>query len=253
MSLINRSQLLMTISILSSVVASLSGCGLSNIANRETNPTIQDTFDHWPWPFTARAVNTFSTTASRRVVIVSVNHRNSAMGVEDLLICAEPPPDIGEAFASALASELKAAVKEPKSGITGELSGQYGRAVSTQIAPLLYRTQGLQFLRDGLHSLCIDKMNGWIEDQLPANPSPITNSNYREVKTLLINKAAQLILEELPRMAQTQTEFYKHVKAGIAPEELKAIADIVKPVPAATTTTTTSTPSATTTTTSPNK
>ena len=61
---------------------------------------------------------------------------------------------------------------------------------------------------------------------------------YRVVKEHLIHEAALLIMKELPIMEKTQIEFYKNVKAGISFEDMKKMADIVKPVP----TTTTSTP-----------
>jgi len=286
MKLTNRSpQLLMTISILVSLGASLSGCGVSYFASREDNPSIQDNFNRGTGffydLFPTRTVNTFATTASRRVIIVAED-RDAQQG-QRLEVCAEPPPDVGEAFASALTTGLKAAVKEPKSGITAEGARNYASATTTQIAPLLYRTQGLQFLRDGLHSLCVDRMNGWfngLADKSDAtkavtrrtgqNPKAqrVNNTNeskstaelenkitqdatsYIALKSQLINASAELILKELPNMLEAQKEFYKDVKAGITPEQLQKIADIVKPVPA--TTTTTSTPSATTTTTTPN-
>jgi len=261
--------LLMQVSLLAAIAVSLHGCATNPIGggDRDRNPTIQDTFTRVPF-FSVRTLNTFATTASRRVVIVSedsVNptdeekknnqekgffYRLSARFFLDednkrLFVCAEPPPDVGEAVASSVASGLKAAAKEPKSGITAELSDQYARTIATQIAPLLYRTQGVQFYRDGLHSLCIDRMNGWL------GKDPETSAAaYQKLKDALRIEAAKLIRDELPVMKDVQMEFFKNVKAGFKIEDVKSLADIVKPVPA--TTTTTSTPTSTTTTTTPN-
>ena len=144
------------------MAASLDGCGTSTWSQRDTNPSIQDevytTSFLSRWFGNPRSINTFATTASRRIVIVAENPH----GKGDILACSEPPPDVGETFASAVADGFKIAAQDPKSGITGELANQYARAVATQIAPLLYRTQGLQVYRDGLPSLCIDKLNRWL-------------------------------------------------------------------------------------------
>lgn len=231
--------------ILTSFAVTLSGCGISWFAHRDTNPTIQDVFTRPLFDTSGRVVNTFATTASRRVVIVSEDISREKKF--QFLVCAEPPPDVGEAFASSIFNELKLAAKEPQSGITAELSDQYARAASTHIAPLLYRTQGLQFYRDGLHSLCIDMMNGWLDGNEKGSNPP--TSTYQAAKKHLIHEAALLILQELPIMERTQIEFYKNARAGIGLEDMKKMADIVKPVPA---TTTTSTANSTTTTTVPN-
>ena len=90
-----------------------------------------------------RSTNVFATTAGRRLIIVTQSK-------DGLLTCAEPPPDVSEAFASTIAAGLRAAgAAASASGekLSAELAAQYGRAVATQIAPLLYRTQGLQLYR----------------------------------------------------------------------------------------------------------
>ena len=134
---------------------------------------------------------------------------------------------------------MKIAAGKASSGTTAEASNQYAQAVATQIAPLIYRTQGLQFYRDGLHSLCIDRMNDWMP----------TKEDYLKQKQYLLDQAVALIKQELPIMGEAQKAFYQNVKAGEGIEVLQKMADIVKPIPA--TTTTTSTPTATTTTTVP--
>ncbi len=199
--------------IIATFAASLSGCGISLFASRDTNPSIQDgtVAPHW-WPWNRTILNTFATTASRRLVIAKYDNDGDV-----LITCAEPPPDVGEAFASAVASGLQAAgtVTHPSGEkITAEVATQYGRAVATQIAPLLYRTQGLQLYRDSTYKLCIDRMNGWI-----------TQETYDQERADMFSGAASLIEKELPYMEKAITVFYTNVKAG---EAKVNVDDIVK-------------------------
>lgn len=190
-------------------VISISGCGLSALAFRDTNPVIQD--HATPALLSFRRTNVFATTASRRLAIVTEDSKGN------LLTCAEPPPDVGEAFASAIAAGLQAAgTATHTSGekISAELATQYGRAVATQIAPLLYRTQGLQLYRDSMYKLCIDRMNGWIDQ-----------THYDSEKKGKFEEAMKLINAELPIMGKAIETFYTNVKAG---EAKVNVDDIVK-------------------------
>lgn len=116
---------------------------------------------------------------------------------------------MGESFASEIAAGLKAAgsVTPPAGGtaITAELAGQYARAVATQIAPLVYRTQGLQLYRDSIYKLCIDRMNGWVKPE-----------QYDEVRKFNYINAIELIQVELPLMQETVKTYYEKVRAGEA-------------------------------------
>ncbi|MDO8845577.1 hypothetical protein [Methylicorpusculum sp.] len=206
----------------------LSGCGISWIANRDTNPIIQD----WSvaphiLPWNSTMLNTFSTTASRRMVLA----KYEATG-DTLLTCAEPPPDVGEAFASAVANTLTA--KAPIEGVPVEVSNAYSRAVSTQIASLIYRTQGLQLYRDAIHNLCVDRMNGWVvgkvkkDHPLPqteplANLPVIDENSYESLRLHYFNQSVALIQAELNNIKEVGT-----IKAGETPTLEKAIDSAIK-------------------------
>lgn len=190
---------------------SMIGCGFSWMASRDTNPVIQD----YTTPNLIRptSVNIFATTASRRLAVVKENKNKDSFET-----CAEPSPDVGEVFADAIAAGLKAsATVTPVSGGsgTGELAAQFGRAVATQIAPLLYRTQGLQLYRDAIYKLCIDRMNGWI-----TNPT-----EYDKERNEKFKQAVELIKAELPTMEKAAEAFYANAKAGNAQVNVN---DIVK-------------------------
>jgi hypothetical protein len=194
--------------------ASISGCGTSFLASRDTNPVIQDYATTNLTSFNRAVV--FATTASRRLAIVAED--KDALG--KVVTCAEPPPDVGEAFASAIAAGLQAAGSTtPATGTktSVDVAGQYGRSVATQIAPLIYRTQGLQLYRDSIYKLCIDRMNNWIKED-----SYNSESKYR------FDEAIKLIEKELPLMEKTANAFYENVKAGDAKVKVDDVVSILE-------------------------
>ena len=119
---------------------------------------------------------------------------------------------------SAIADGFKITANDPHSGITPTLSNQYARAVATQIAPLLYRTQGLQVYRDGLHSLCIDKMNGWLGGH-------DKETTYITEKRYLMDEAIKLIQAEFKIMETVQAALKQNAKAGTGINAPQALAD----------------------------
>lgn len=166
---------------------SISGCGASLLSSRATNPVIEDYTGNWLRRlFTGEAASTFSTTASRRVVVVKEFN-------DQMNFCSEPFPDVGESFVSNMADALKLSAEGK--GITGSLLNDYSKSVTTQIAPLIRRTQGLQLYRDAMHNLCIDRINGWGE------------ANYETLRKHYFDQSAQLIKEELPSLLEMQKAF----------------------------------------------
>ena len=195
--------------VLTSCAVSMIGCGFSWVASRDTNPVIQDYTT--PSLVKSTSVNIFATTASRRLAVVKESK-------DSFETCAEPSPDVAEVFADAIAAGLKAsATVTPVSGGsgTGELAAEFGRAVATQIAPLLYRTQGLQLYRDAIYKLCIDKMNGWVGNL----------GEYEKERNEKFKQAVELIKAELPTMEKSAEAFYTNVKAGNAQVN---VTDIIK-------------------------
>jgi len=190
------------------------GCGASFIASRDTNPVIQDYATTSLFSFDRSVV--FATTASRRLAVIAAD-KNAA---GKILTCAEPPPDVGEAFASAVAAGLQAAGSvTPATGtkVSADVAAQYGRSVATQIAPLLYRTQGLQLYRDSIYKLCIDRMNGWISEQ-----------QYHSERKVRFDTAVELIKAELPLMQETAKSYYMNVKAGEAKVNVEDVVRILE-------------------------
>ncbi len=155
-------------------VAALTGCGL--FSSPRESPVIEERITDWG----LRKVGVLATTAERRAVIVKVPER---------LLCAEPPPDVGEAVAAAFSAFLEAKGSElPVEGKIGASS-----AVSTAITQLTYRTQGLQLYRDGSFFLCNMYMNGVIDQP-----------TYEAARKELLAASIKLIELEVPRIADVK-------------------------------------------------
>ncbi len=155
-------------------------------------------------------------------------------------LCAEPPPDVGETFASLISDATKLAATEPKTGVNGTLSNDYARAVTTQISPLLYRTNALQIYREAVHGLCVDAMNGKYPDI----------ADYNEKKINLFDKTIELLKIEIPLVVNAQTAFFQNQgNTGITADKIQALVGLVKNLSP---TTITATPSGTSIITSPN-
>lgn len=213
-------------------IATLAGCGTTILSHRDTNPVIEDHAK-----ISSDKTNVFATTASRRLAFITMTKNSEGKGNQ--VICSEPPPDVGEAFASAIAAGLSGAVtaiNETGQKVSGELAAQYGRAVATQIAPLLYRSQGLQLYRDAMYKLCIDKMNGWLpnkEGKIKVGDQEIEYKNvieYYDLKSMQIfDSVANLIDAEIKNvMKEATAAFYLNVKAGDAKVNVEDIVKILQ-------------------------
>lgn len=203
------------------LIISISGCSTT----RETDPLIVD--DLSPTGFVSsifskinveyEGVNSLSSTASRRIAILKQDP--SAPAGDQITLCAEPPPDVGEAFASAISNAIKASGSEPNTKIEAAVSANYARAAATQITPLIYRTQGLQLYRDSIQSLCVDMMNGWIAQDSTNSDSTKrlrikkNREEYNERKKYYFDEAAKLIKFEVRYMRKAQQDYWQNVGA----------------------------------------
>lgn len=150
------------------IAVALCSCANRYFADRTTNPVIEDYINHGP---NDAGLGVFSITASRRNAYVQLLHSG-----EIGLVCAEPPPDVGEAFAKSLAAGVD----------TGEVSANVASAAATSIAPLLYRSQGLQLYRDAASHLCFMHMNNVID-----------RSAFAKEERDRFDRASELIKEEM--------------------------------------------------------
>ncbi len=156
----NNSQHL-TISFL--LITMLSGCGVRYFSPRETNPVIEDYIGTYP----SRELGTLATDAARRINVTRMESTHIPTNDSTWRrgeFCAEPPPDamvnIAGAFGAAIAANIKA--YEPTTGkVAGEGTGnaEFFRTISTVMLPLLRRSQGLQWQRDGLSFACNSFLN----------------------------------------------------------------------------------------------
>jgi len=208
-------------------VVSISGCGVSAWTNRDTNPVVKDSTNNesfWPGVLKSTSFTTFSTTASRRMVVVLQDGHETA-------VCSEPSPDVGEAFASAVADAIK--VNVPIEGVPVDVSNQYARAVSTQISSMLTRTQGLQLYRDAMHNLCVDRLNEWFTNTGKGSDS------YESLRKHYFDQSLALIAVELavkqtvaPVNAGEKTDIDKVVNSAVdLLNTVKPLLNAVNPEP----------------------
>lgn len=191
------------------------GCGSSFLSARESNPVIQDNVS--PNVFVSQSLDLFATTASRRLVIVS-----QARDGEQFQSCAEPSPDVGEAFSAAIAAGIDQSIALQQGNdlqVGARSAGNAVREAATAISPLLYRTQGLQLYRDAQYSLCVDVLSG-----------RMTPEEYRLKKDQYFAQAVELIKIETPLMLQAQQEYYKNIKPfGLSVPDAAALLNAAKP------------------------
>lgn len=139
-----------------SMACLLAGCGGSMWTDRATNPVIIDQSN--PGWLNPGYYGVLSTTAGRRSIFVAYRDPTGKL-LEKPTICAEPPPDAIDAYTNALglaASSGKGSAGSP------ELDIQRTLAVSSALG--LYRSQGLQLLRDQEFQLCIMHLSKIIDD-----------------------------------------------------------------------------------------
>jgi hypothetical protein len=123
--------------------------------------------------FTRGAVlSSISTDASYRsaYVLLSSGAARGASGHAEQRypgqFCPEPPPDVAQAVSAALTAALEATVTPPAGGLAGKGGVDFANALATSVAPLVKRTQGLQFFRDKMFYTCVAYLNGAIvEDE----------------------------------------------------------------------------------------
>lgn len=155
------------------------GCGHRWIADRATNPVVED--------YVSRragdpAFGMLSTAATRRTILVEFPRTQGPPN----RVCAEPPPDAIEAYANALSAGLKGV---PVGG-GGTLGADVARSFATEASPILYRTQGLQLLRDSQYHLCTMLLNDVINEE-----------QYRHSFPSIVYDATWLIDREMPALA----------------------------------------------------
>ena len=105
-----------------------------------------------------------ATTAGHRIVTYRMTNGETIN--EDFWqageFCAEPPPDAMVSLTAAFKNVLELEADIPSQG-SGKLKSEFVRNISTIMAPLLRRSQGLQWNRDNLSFLCNAYLNRMIK------------------------------------------------------------------------------------------
>lgn len=119
-----------------------SACGHRYIASRVTNPLIEDRIR--AGAKSEQKMSVLTTRADRRTILVLGPKR----------ICAEPPPDVGEAVSAQAIAELAAR----------GFSAGYGTSSATAVLPLSQRSQGLETFRSASFVYCNMWLNGVLDE-----------------------------------------------------------------------------------------
>lgn len=137
----------------------VSGCGISALSTRQTNPLLTD-YQGILTPWT-QAISTMSPDASRRTIIMRLSDSDTKYDDNTWKageFCAEPPPDAMVNTASSFAAALAAQINTQE-GIEGSGRAEFIQQIAASMAPLLRRSQGLQWARDNLAFLCNAHLN----------------------------------------------------------------------------------------------
>lgn len=136
---------------LSTLLLSLTGCGLSMFAGQKT-PVIEDKVGSW----SNHQVGTLAVTTDRRVVLVRLQGDSEGGAGR---FCAEPPPDAGQNLTSALTAMLDVSAEKLDATLKAELA----KSFASNFQSFVKRSQGLQLYRDAMYNLCQGYLNHALE------------------------------------------------------------------------------------------
>ncbi len=169
---------LLKLAAITSCLILLTGCGTSMFVHPLENPIIEDKVGYSSIFSDKEELGTLATTSQRRIVLVKLKGTNIGK------FCAEPSPDAADNLASTLSIVLKAQIE--KADVSGSAGAEFDKTLATTVEKLGVRSQGVQFFRDGMYSLCQSFLNQAITAQE-------FNSTYIE----LMKVSANLIEVEL--------------------------------------------------------
>ena len=159
--------------LLSAVVLTFAGCGVPEFVPPESNPSLKQDL--------SGSFQTLSATADRRLIYVPIEGKNKGR------FCAEASPDVVASVDSSFDSSTVGSLSGISS-TTENLSDVLSDAVTTSDAALLERTQGLQFYRDGLFSLCQAYLNGFLGEGKAAQQEYIKQYWALRTQTMALAK-----------------------------------------------------------------
>mgnify|MGYP001565405327 CR=1 FL=1 len=170
------------------ILLGLSACGTRFFSSRIENPVLEDYIGTGP----TREIGTLATRAGHRVNITRMadGKEISENKWQRGEFCMEPLPDAMENFAEVLKLKLAGSgeIAQPQSGTSAKGSGEldFYRSIATVMAPLLRRSQGLQWNRDNMTFVC----NSYINRR-------INKEQYHALITRILDDSKELITKEM--------------------------------------------------------
>ena len=171
-----------------SLITFVSSCGSNYIADRQTNPIVDDYVGPIfqakdRFPFIGPDMGVMGLVAGRRLTVFDYENNQ---------YCSEPSPDVADSLASTLAASLAAAVKDTK-GNEGSVAAGLSRAFASIPSQLFIRTQGIQLYRDASFQYCQMFMNGMFGDP----DTPAAQAVYQQKLDQIRSDAKDLITAEV--------------------------------------------------------
>lgn len=123
---------------------------------------------------------TIATTAGRRLIFIRYANKGQNPGQRVSRVCAEPPPDAIDALANRISASGSGG------NGTATAKAQLARSFAVSSGLGLYRSQGLELLRDEEFQLCMRDM----ED-------PMSNRLWLKHDNKIMRTASKLIQEEM--------------------------------------------------------
>ncbi|WP_159997093.1 hypothetical protein [Roseomonas sp. 18066] len=169
----------------------LGGCGTGLFTERGANPVLLDRFgEHQGRP----DYGVIATGAEKRLVLIRYDKDD---GKIPEVVCTEPPPDALSAVASAFGAAARAAAEAPAAGQgAASVAAEFNRSFSSSSSAMLYRSQGLQLIRDLQFTLCVSRMNALEQGD------GITARSYEARLDRVIELGVSLIRAEMPAIQE---------------------------------------------------
>lgn len=168
------------------------GCGFSFLSSRATDPVITD-YQSKSWGFGPASFGVLSSTADRRSIFIRYPENPG----ESSQMCAEAPPDAIQSVASSFSASAKGSAPSGP-----EAEAAFAKALAVSSALGLYRSQGLQLLRDRSFGLCMALVQHHID-----------HDEYIRLQRLAERDAVRLIHEEMPAIKLAAAKAFPNLPA----------------------------------------
>lgn len=166
---------------------------ISGCAARGPAPVIDQSVGGSALWASQNAMGALATTASYRTVNVVTNAHTFGG------FCPEPPPDVAQSIFNSISASIQAEAVDG-SNKSAKISAEQMSELAEKIAPLIRRTQGLQFYRDGMYYICVAYLNSRYLSGEQHSGMALTKSELMAEMGALRQQAYKLMLTEVQHL-----------------------------------------------------